>query len=163
MRTAAAEFRKVRSLVTHERLGSSPTQVVYTTYYAVAPDKLRYFVRGEDESIIIGHRRWDRPKGGHWTRSAQTPIKPIGPYWTPLVQDATILGSATVHGHRTWRVSFANPQVPGFFTIWVDKSDKRTRELDMTAAAHFMHHAYGPFNAQLNVRPPLRAGQQPDD
>ena len=73
VRTAAAEFRKVRSLVTHERLGSSPTQVVHTTYYAVAPDKLRYFVRGEDESIIIGHRRWDRPKGGHWTRFGADP------------------------------------------------------------------------------------------
>ena len=24
----------------------------------------------------------------------------------------------------------------------------------MTAAAHFMHHIYGPFNAPLKVQPP---------
>ncbi len=158
MRAAAADYRKIHTLVTHESLGSSPTQVVHTTYYAVAPDKLRFLVRGEDESIIIGNRRWDRLRGGHWTTSAQTPIKPIGSILGSEVQDATILGSATVDGHRTWKVSFADPQTPGFFTIWVDKSDKRTRELDMTAAAHFMHHTYGPFDARLNIAPPHPVG-----
>jgi hypothetical protein len=158
VRAAAAEYRRVHTLVTHESLGSSPTQVVDTTYYAVAPDKLRFVVRGEDESIIIGDRRWDRRKGGRWTTSAQTPIKPIAPYWAPKVQDATILSSAKVHGHRTWKVSFADPQTPGFFTIWVDKANDRTRELEMTAAAHFMHHTYGPFNAPLNIQPPNQAG-----
>ena len=51
--------------------------------------------------------------GGHWQASAQTPIKPIAPYWAPKVQDATILGSATVDGHRMWKIAFADPQTPG--------------------------------------------------
>ncbi len=151
---AAAEYAKIRTLVTHERLASDPTQVAYTTYYAVAPDKLHFVVRGEEQSIIIGNRRWDQTLGGPWKASPQTPIKPIAPYWAPLVQDATILGTVSVHGRPCWKIAFADPQTPGFFTIWVDKSNDRTLELEMTAPAHFMHHVYGPFNAPLKVQPP---------
>ena len=151
---AGAEYRRIRTLVTHERLGSDLTHVAYTTYYAVAPDRLHFVVRGEEQSIIIGNRRWDKSLGGTWQGSPQTPIKPIAPYWAPLVQDATILGTVSVHGRPCWEIAFADPQTPGFFTIWVDKSNDRTLELEMTAPAHFMHHSYGPFNAPLKVQPP---------
>jgi hypothetical protein len=161
VREAEAEYHELRSLVTHERLASSPTEVVYTTYYAVAPDKLRFDVRGGDDSIIIGNRRWDRAPGGGWQASPQEPIKPIVPYWTPLVQDATILGTAIVQGRACWVIAFADPQTPGFFTIYVDKSTHRTLELYMTAAAHFMHHIYGPFNAPLKIRPPESPAPRP--
>jgi hypothetical protein len=161
VREAEAEYHELRSLVTHERLASSPTEVVYTTYYAVAPDKLRFDVRGGDDSIIIGNRRWDRAPGGGWQASPQEPIKPIVPYWTPLVQDATIIGTAIVQGRACWVIAFADPQTPGFFTIYVDKSTHRTLELYMTAAAHFMHHIYGPFNAPLKIRPPESPAPRP--
>jgi hypothetical protein len=154
VREAAAEYKQIRSMVTHERLASSPTEVAYTTYYAVAPDRLRFNVRGEDQTIIIGQRRWDRSPGGRWKESAQSAIDPLTAYWTPLVQDATVLGSATVQGRAVWVVSFADPQTPGFFTIWVDKANHRTLELEMTAAAHFMHHTYSQFDAPLDVKPP---------
>ena len=106
VRDAEAEYRHLRTLVTHERLASDLTHAVYTTYYAAAPDKLRFQIRGGLESIIIGNERWDRQPGGSWQRSAQTPIQPITPYWTPLVQDATVLGRATVDGRRagSWRL-----------------------------------------------------------
>jgi hypothetical protein len=151
---AATVYKRLRSMVTQERLASSPTAVAYTTYYAVAPDRLRFRIRGQGESIIIAKRRWDRGLRGGWHESAQSPIDPIQPYWTPVVQDATILGSATVQGRPVWVVSFAAPQTPGFFTIWVDKSDHRTLELEMTAAAHFMHHTYDRFNTPISVVPP---------
>jgi hypothetical protein len=151
---AEAEYGAIHTLVTHERLASDPTHVVYTTYYAVAPDRLRFQIRDGIESIIIGDERWDREPGGPWQRSPQAPIQPIAPYWTPLVQDATILGTAAIHGRPCWVIAFADPQTPGFFTIWVDTKDHRTLQLEMTAAAHFMHHAYGPFNAPLTVQPP---------
>jgi hypothetical protein len=154
VRAAAAEYKRIRSMVTHERLASSPTEVVYTTYYAVSPNRLRFRIRGQGESIIIAKRRWDRGLHGGWRESAQSPIDSLEPYWTPVVQDATILGSATVQGRPVWVVSFAAPQTPGFFTIWVDKSNHRTLELKMTAAAHFMNHTYDQFDAPILVVPP---------
>jgi hypothetical protein len=151
---AEAAYKQIHSMVTHERLGSSPTQVADTTYYSVAPHRLRFLVKGEDESIIIGKHRWDRNLGGPWRESKQSVITPIAPYWTPLVKDATVLGSATVRGRPVWVISFADPQTPGFFTIWVDKQSHRTLKLQMTAAAHFMHHVYTDFNAPIKVKPP---------
>jgi hypothetical protein len=159
VRDAAAEYGQLRSLVTRERLASDPTDAVSTTYYAVAPDKLRFQVRGGVESIIIGDKRWDRQPASRWQESPQAPIRPITPYWTPLVQDATVIGSATVGGRACWVIAFADPQTPGFFTIWLDKADHRTLELEMTAAGHFMHHSYGPFDATVVVAPP--AGAEP--
>jgi hypothetical protein len=161
VRAAEAQYSHLRSLVTHERLASDPKEVVFTTYYAVAPDKLRFQVDGGYSTIIIGNRRWDRAPGGRWQGSSQAPIKPIAPYWTPLVQDATILGSATVQDRSCWVIAFADPQTPGFFTIYVDKSTHRTLELEMTAAAHFMHHVYGPFNQPLKIQPPERPAPRP--
>jgi hypothetical protein len=154
VRAAAAEYKQIHSMVTEEQLGSSPTQVVDTTYYAVAPNRLKFVIQGEGEAILIGSKRWDRNATGPFKESAGSPINPISPYWTPLVQDATVLGSATVEGRAVWKISFADPQTPGFFTIWVDKTSHRTLELEMTAAAHFMHHTYSKFNAPIRVEPP---------
>jgi hypothetical protein len=151
---AETAYAHVRTLVTQERLASDATHAVYTTYYAAAPDKLRFQIRGGVESIIIGNERWDREPGGSWQRSPQSPIQPITPYWAPLIQDATIVGDATVDGRACWVIAFADPETPGFFTIWLDKRTDRTLELEMTAAAHFMHHSYGPFNAPLTIKAP---------
>jgi hypothetical protein len=154
VRDAEAAYKKIKSLVTYERLASSPTVVLYTTYRAVAPGKLFLDTRGIGDSIIIGGTRWDRRPGKAWVRSPQTPIRPISPDWTPLVTDATILGSATIRGHSTWVVSFANPQIPAFFTIWLDKTSHHVLQLHMTAASHFMIHEFGPFDSPITIVPP---------
>jgi hypothetical protein len=147
-------YRRLSSLVTHERLASDPTHVVVTTYDAVAPDRLRFHVVGGDESVIIGSTRWDRSPGARWQRSPQSPIRSIAPYWADPVEDATLLGRARVDGRTTDVVSFADPQTPAFFTVWIDESTHRTLRLKMTAAGHFMLHRYGPFNSHFTVEPP---------
>jgi hypothetical protein len=48
-------------------------------------------------------------------------------------------------------VSFADPQTLGFFTIWVNTATDRTLELNMTAAAHFMHDTYGQFDSAIAI------------
>jgi hypothetical protein len=154
VRKTEAAYRRLRTLVTHERLASSPSNAVTTTYWAVAPNELHYKIRGGIESIIIGNKRWDRQRGKHWTRQAQTPLRSIEPFWTPQIASASLLGSASFRGRPTWVLSFATPQVPAWFTIWVDKKSLRTLQLRMTASAHFMHHIYGPFNSPISIEPP---------
>ncbi len=155
VRKAEAAYRLLRTLVTHERLASDPRHAVTTTYWAVAPNRLRYQIRGGGESIVIGGTRWDRQPGQkRWTRSAQAPFRTVAPFWTAPVADASLLGSATFRGRATWVVSFATPQVPAWFTVWLDKRTSRTLQLRMTAAAHFMHHVYGPFDSPIAIEPP---------
>ena len=50
-------------------------------------------------------------------------------------------------------VSLLNRSIPAWFTISLDRK-LLPRSLDMTAAAHFMHHDYLSFNRPLRIEPP---------
>jgi hypothetical protein len=159
VREAERAYKGLQTLVTHERLASDATHVLTTTYRAVAPDRLRIASGDGSESIVVGSTRWYRRPGQPWQRLPQGgPVRAIAPYWSGRLEDATLLGTATVRGRPAWVVSFAAVQVPAFFTIWIDRATHRTLRLEMTAAAHFMRHDYGPFDGRLAVEPPRRAG-----
>jgi copper transport protein len=150
---ATRVFRRLRTLVIHERLASSPSAVVRTTWELVAPNKLAYQIKGGSQAVVIGDRRWDRNPGGKWQRSAQTPLRQPTPFWTSA-SDAHVVGTTRVEGRSAWLVSFYDRQIPAFFTIAIDKKTLRTLDLRMTAAAHFMHHRYTGFNKPLRIAPP---------
>jgi hypothetical protein len=154
VRQAEEAYRRLRTLVIHERLASDPTHTVSTVYRAVAPNRLRMTISTGNEAIIIGKRRWDRELGRPWRSSPQSPIHSIIPYWVTTPVNPYLLGSDSVGGHAVWVVSFVTPQVPAWFAVWIDKKTHRALELRMTASAHFMHHRYGPFNAHLRIDPP---------
>lgn len=150
---ATRTFRSLRTLVIDERLASSPTNVLHTTYQLKAPDRLTYRIKGGSEAIVIGNQRWDRQPGGRWQESAQSPLRQPMPAWSTAT-NAHLIGNLRVSGRPVMLVSFYDTRIPGFFTIAVDKRTARTLELRMTAAAHFMHHRYSRFNAPLNITPP---------
>jgi hypothetical protein len=154
VRRATAAYRHLRTLVTHERLASDPAHTLTTVYRAVAPDRLRLTSSSGAQAIIVGDRRWDRTPGRPWRTSSQEPIRSVIPWWVTTPVEPHLLGGGRVAGRPVWVVSFVTPQVPAWFTIWIDKRTHRTLELRMTAAAHFMHHRYGPFDAPLTVSPP---------
>jgi hypothetical protein len=155
MQRVTRVYSHLRTLVTHERLASDPTHVVNSVYKAIAPDSLAIDSSNGQRAVVIGHRRWDKQAGGDWEQSLQNPpVEAITPYWGEVVKDPTLLGSTTIRGHAVWVVSFAAPQIPGFFEIEVDKATGRVRDLHMTASAHFMHHTYGPFNSRITITPP---------
>jgi hypothetical protein len=156
VRQASDVYRRLRTLVIHERLASDPTHVVSTVYRAVAPDRLQLRSDNGTEAVIVGDRRWDKQRGRPWRESSQSPIRSITPYWLTTPVNPHVLGSDSLRGRPAWIVSFATPAVPAWFTIWIDKQTHRTLELRMTAAAHFMRHRYGPFDGRLSVEPPSR-------
>jgi len=150
---ATRVFHRLRTLVIHERLASSATDVLRTTWKLVAPNKLAFQIQGGPQAVIVGNRRWDRNPGGKWQRSSQAPLRQPTPFWTSAT-DAHVIGTTRVDGRSAWLVSFYDRQIPAFFTIAVDKTTLRTLGLRMTAAAHFMHHRYTDFNAPLRIAPP---------
>jgi hypothetical protein len=154
VKRATAAYSRLRTLVIHERLASDVTHRLTTVYRAAAPNRLHLTSSNGTQAIIIGNRRWDKTRGQPWRESAQSPIQSVLPFWVTRPVNPHLLGSDTVAGRAVWVVSFVTPQVPAWFTIWIDKTTHRTLELRMTAAAHFMHHRYGPFNAPLTISPP---------
>lgn len=148
-------YTRLASLVTHERLASSPTNAIVSVYHAVAPSTLEIVSSNGLRAIVIGNRRWDKSGGGPWRESPQQPpIASIAPFWSGVIEDPTVLRRTTYEGRPATVLSFAAPQIPAFFEITVDDATDRTVDLRMTASAHFMHHRYGPFNTTLAIRPP---------
>jgi hypothetical protein len=152
---AAATWNGLRTLVWHERLASNPTNALHIVYRAVAPDELEYVIQGRSAAVIIGGNRWDRPSPtAPWRHSEQDPpLRQPQPFWQTAV-DAHLLGTGRVGGRAVWRVSFFDPSSPAWFEAWIDRTSYRTLQLDMTAAAHFMHDVYGPFDAPFRLAPP---------
>jgi hypothetical protein len=115
-------FRRLRTLVYVESLRSGPKGGLVTTWRLGAPDKVSYQIHGGASAVIIGSRRWDRTKpGAKWVASPSTVLHVPAPTWNSGVTNARVLGSATVHGHSVWLVSFATLSVPAWFTAWIEK------------------------------------------
>ena len=155
---AERTWKALKTLVWRERLASSSTEVLYTVYKVVAPDRLAYSIKGASESIIIGNERWDRstPTSG-WVESVQNPALDLPvPFWVDQA-DTNVIGTGRFRGRPVWHVTFFDPRTPGWFSAEIDRQNYRTLELDMIAAAHFMHHVYGPFDAPIKIEPPASA------
>jgi len=156
VRRAEKTWRSLQSLVVHDRLSSGPGSAVTTLWRFAAPDRTAYTIRNGPQAVVIGSRRWDRLPGQAWQSSQQDPNPQPVPLWE-AVSNARLVGTTTMHGRPVWKVTFFDPQIKAWFTIWVDRETARTLELRMTAQAHFMHQVYGPFDRPLHIVPPAKA------
>jgi hypothetical protein len=150
---ATRTWKQLRSVRYHERLASDPVHAVESDWQIVAPDRLSYQIQGEGQAVIVGVHRWDRQKGGDWVETSALRLHQPEPFWVE-VTNAHVVDSATVQGHRVWRVSFFDPRTPGWFLAAIDEGTYRTLDVHMTATAHFMHDSYGGFNTSIKIDPP---------
>jgi hypothetical protein len=151
---ATKVFAALRTLTIDEHLGSSATNVLHTIWRLNAPDRLTYTTEGGSEAVVVGNRRWDRTVGGRWVESAQQPLRQPAPTWGTAPARADLLGGGWVDGRPVWRISFVDRSVPAWYTVAIDVRTGRALELDMTAAAHFMHHLYSGFDTPITIAPP---------
>jgi hypothetical protein len=147
---AERAWRSLRTLVDRQHLASGPTTAIDTLWLSVAPDRVSYRIRGGASAVIIGARRWDRLGGGRWRESRTAPQRAPAPPWLEPTDVRLVGGTPT-----SWRVTFYDPRLQAWFELWIDRRTLRTRELRMTATAHFMRDRYGPFDAPLEIEPPV--------
>jgi copper transport protein len=147
-------YASLHSLVIHERLASSLRDRITTTWQIVAPDRLTYVTSDGSRAVVIRGQRWDSVGKGPPVRSAQSPLQLPGAQWGPRWVNAKALGWTRVGGERARLVSFFDPRLPGWFKVALEPKTNRPLELEMTAAAHFMHHRYTGFNRPIRIVPP---------
>jgi copper transport protein len=147
---ATAAFRRLRSVDYVERLASSPQNKVVAEFTLERPNRLEYRIRGGADGIIIGSRRWDRPRGGKWVPSPQEVTPQPEPLWAGHSTNAYLLQATPT----TYVVSFFKPTGPVWFTLRLDRRTLLPRSLRMTAGAHFMRHRYLRFNAPPSIKAP---------
>jgi copper transport protein len=147
---ATKTFRGLRSVDYVERLASSPRDRVVADFTLESPNRLQYRIRGGASGIIIGAKRWDKQATGPWQPSPQQPTSQPEPIWAGGFTNAYLLKTTPT----TYVVSFMKPIGPAWFTLTLNRKTMRPTRLHMTAAAHFMTHAYTGFNRPLSIRPP---------
>jgi hypothetical protein len=156
LRGAERAFEALRSVVYRERLSSGPKVTSTSVWRSEAPDRLSYRSASGNAGVVIGGTRWDRVVGGGWKRSLQNPplVMPSVP-WGAGAYDVTLLGGGRLAGHAVVRFSMFEPTTPAWYTVTLDRRTLRTRNVEMTAAAHFMQNRYVAFNAPRQIRPPV--------
>ena len=148
-------WRALQSVSFTDRLASDPEHVVVSTWRTQAPDRLAYKIAKGYSAVVVGRQRWDKPPGGRWKRSPQQPLTQPTPPWESAT-NAHVLGTTSVGGRRGLRVSFYDPQTPGWYTVVLEPKTLRTLDLRMITTAHFMHEVYGQFDAAAEIRAPSR-------
>jgi hypothetical protein len=151
---AARVWRALRSLSFHEQLASTAKPPLVSSWRAEAPNRVSYSIVGGSSAIIVGPHRWDKATGSSpWVESPQAPVTQPFPAWQ-LVTDAHVVAVETANGRQVRLVTFFDPSIPAWFEIRVDRATTRTLDTWMTAPSHFMHDAFGGFNATAPIVPP---------
>jgi copper transport protein len=153
-RRATRVFRELRTVTIDERLSSDAAHATRTTWRLEEPNRLSYAIRDGSRAVVIGDTRWDRDRGMRWVESPQTPLRQPTPMWGAAPRQAALLGTGAVRGRPVWRISFVDPSVPAWYTLSIEKKTYRTLALEMSAAAHFMRHAYSDFDTPDSIEPP---------
>jgi hypothetical protein len=118
-----------------------------------APDRMAYELTTGEQAVIIGRSRWDRQRGGAWTRSSALRLRQPQPFWRRVI-DAHVIGGGHVGTRTVWRVSFFDPASSAWFEVAIDRRTARSLVVHMWATAHFMRDTYGQFNAPQEIVPP---------
>lgn len=154
VRQASIAFRRLRSVVYRESLGSGRGRSLETLWQIRAPDRLRYDIAGRGSAVVIGGRRWDRSGSGPWRVSAASPLAVPAPLWTSAarVRNARLLSRAD----GSLRLSFVDPSLPAWFDVALDSRTLLPRTIRMTAPSHFMRQRYLSYNRPVAILPPGR-------
>ncbi|HET8894981.1 MAG TPA: copper resistance protein CopC [Gaiellaceae bacterium] len=151
VRHVLAVFKALRSVSYSEHLASDPVHSITAVWRLEKPARVAYSIAGGGaQGIVIGDRRWDRlAPGKPWQESPQTPLPQPATQWTYATSAHVIADTA-----RTTTVSFADPTIPAYFTVTLDKRTLLPSVLHMVAPAHFMVDRYLSFNAPRAIRAP---------
>ena len=150
VRRVDARFRALHSVTYSERLASDETHALVAQWRLEGPNRVEYSITGGAQGIVVGNRRWDRDTPhGRWIESEQTPLTQPATQWRYAANARLIAQTPS-----TTIVSFADPTIPAYFTVTLDRRTLRPRVMHMTASSHFMTDSYLSFNEPRAIRPP---------
>lgn len=155
VRRATSVYLRLHSVSYLERLASGPAVKIVSFWKQAAPNRFQYRIRAGPAGIVIGGTRWDKTSlGARWVRSEIQPLRMPVPMWGERPTNAHLLRTELVHGRPVSVVSLFDPSIRAWFTIRFARRTLHPLSLDMTAAAHFMHHDYLSFDRPLKIVPP---------
>ncbi|MGE5139603.1 MAG: copper resistance CopC/CopD family protein, partial [Rudaea sp.] len=142
-----AVMNRLLSLRSDQYLNDGANGEVVTHFEFRAPDKMRFTVEGQGDSVAIGPVQYYRDKAGAWSQQGR-----VDPFVFPdfnLSSQATwaALGIAdTVRSQPARVVLFSIKNTSGSgeidYAYWISTQDHRLLQLGMVTDGHFMMQSY---------------------
>lgn len=167
--TAQAELLRAQqamnaltALRSTQALNDGASNIAISDYEYQAPDKTRFRVQGQGESIAIGGLQYYPDAQGNWTERPR-----VEPFVFPRF-DFADTAQATQRGRADKIASqpaqiilFATPTTSGqeliHYAYWIG-ADGRVLQLGMVAESHYMLQSYRDFNSsEIEIRAPANA------
>lgn len=149
---AEQAMNSLTALRSTQNLNDGAGGISISHYDYQAPDRTRFTIEGQGESIAIGADQYFENKDGQWTQRGR-----VEPFVFPDFDfadsaQATRLGRTDrVDGEDAQIILFDAPNTSGtdliHYAYWVSQADRRVLQLAMVTDAHYMIQTYGDFNA----------------
>lgn len=149
---AQTAMNALTTLRSRQELNDGANGLAVSLYDYAAPNKTRFRIEGQGESIAIGEKQYYQDNAGAWSERAR-----VEPFTFPNFDFVTTaqrirLGRAdTLAGTPTQIVLFDTPNTSGdeliHYAYWLAQDDKRLLQLAMVTSSHYMMQYYNDFNA----------------
>ncbi len=159
LQQAQQTMNTLTSLRMRQQLNDGAGNVALSDYAYQAPDRTRFAIQGQGESIAIGSQQYYQDKNGNWF--ARTRVEPfVFPNFT--FADTALRARAgradKIDGESAQIYLFDTLNTSGtekiYYAYWVDAA-QRVLQVGMVTASHFMMEQYADFNdAAIAIRAP---------
>ncbi len=149
---AQNKMNALTALRSTQNLNDGANGVVISLYDYQAPDKTKFQIVGQGESIAIGADQFYQNTEGQWTQRGRVENFVFPKFEFANTAQATRLGRADkIDGTPAQIVLFDTPNTSGdeliHYAYWLAEDDKRVLQFGMVTANHFMIQTYRDFNS----------------
>ena len=166
LQKAQAAMNALTTLRAKQDLNDGAGNVAISLYEYQMPDRTRFSIQGQGESIAIGSQQYYQDKTGNWFSRTR-----VEPFVFPNFDFAdtairTREGRADKLGDEPAQIYlFDTPSTSGqemiHYAYWID-AQQRVRKIGMVAASHFMIETYQDFNSDaIAIVPPENVSPAP--
>lgn len=163
LKQADAQMNTLKSLRTIQDLNDGANGVVTTRYEYQAPDRMRFQVVGQGESIVTGGTQYYRDQETWTARTRADPF--VFPKFNSagLVPGAKLGRTEALNGTPTLivEVAFSSSAGDVRYAYWIGSEDHLIHQYAMVAPAHYMMEYYFDHNAPVKIEAPAIAAPPP--
>jgi copper transport protein len=156
----------LESVRSKQELNDGAAGLAISHYEYEAPDRTRFRIEGQGESIAVGDRQFLQNPNGQWVeRERVDPFKFPSFDYARAAQAVRMGRPDTLNGMPTQIVLFQAPTTSGAeqieYAYWIEEGSKRVVQLAMVANAHYMMQSYRDFDAEIAITAPPNAISAP--
>ncbi len=149
---AQEKMNALKTLRSTQQLNDGANGVAISLFDYQAPDKTKFQIVGQGESIAIGADQYYQNKDGSWTLRARVENFAFPKFDFADTAQSAIFGRADKIGNVPAQIIlFDTPNTSGseliHYAYWIAQDDKRVLQFGMVTTSHYMMQYYQDFDS----------------